>query len=423
MMKAGFNVFFSSVIMMALLWVLLPVERAWPSNSDGLPTALNFAINKHPSVTAKLEELNSLGYEINAAAAGRYPSLSVQAQSMSNDQSQLITRLQQPLWAGGRIDGGINLAQLRLHAAQASLLQTRRQLMEETAATYAQLSGARQRLQAAELNVDEHEKLLGLISRRQAGTIASEADVRLARSRLTRAQALREQLRGLVDKTLSDLLALTQVPLKGLVAVEEEMLLLPDPATILQDAEIVSPIVQQRLIEVEVARGQASLRGAEMLPTLFAQIERDIVFANDNGNHPAETRIGIALSGNVEGLGFAGFGRVKAAEALVEAAKREVETARNEVRRRTRTFVSDRNMLLRIMESNDLLVVDTKETLDSFMRQYDAGRKSWVDVLNAQQELADARQAMEQTKSSLLEFSLRLGVVIGRLDSYAGLLP
>ena len=421
MTKAGFNVLFSPLVM-ALLCLLLPAEQAW-SNSDGLPTALNFTINKHPSVMAKLEELNSLGYDINSASAGRYPSLSVQAQSMSNDQSQVITRLQQPLWAGGRITGGINLAQLRLHAAQASLLQIRRQLMEETAATYAQLSGARQRLHAAELNVDEHEKLLGLISRRQAGSIASEADVRLARSRLTQAQALREQLRGLVDKTLSDLLALTQVPLEGLVAVEEEMLLLPDPTTIMQDAEIVSPIVQQRLIEVEVARGQASLRESEMLPTLFAQIERDIVFANDNGNLPAETRIGIALTGTVEGLGFAGFGRVKAAEALVEAAKREVETARNEVRRRTRTFVSDRNMFLRIMESNYLLVAATQETLDSFMRQYDAGRKSWVDVLNAQQELADARQAMEQTKSSLLEFSLRLGVVIGRLDRYAGLLP
>jgi adhesin transport system outer membrane protein len=422
MMKAGCNVFFSSVLI-ALLGVLLPAERAWPSNNDGLATALNFTINKHPSVTAKLEELNSLGYEINSAAAGRYPSLSVQAQSMRNDQSQVITRLQQPLWAGGRITGGINLAQLRLHAAQASLLQLRRQLMEETATTYAQLSGARQRLHAAELNVDEHEKLLGLISRRQAGSIASEADVRLARSRLTQAQALREQLRGLVDKTLSDLLALTQVPLEGLVAVEEEMLLLPDPVTILQEAEIVSPIVQQRLIEVEVAREQANLRGSEMLPTLFAQIERDIVFANDNGNIPAETRIGIALTGTVDGLGFAGFGRDKAAEALVDAANWYFETARNEVRRRTRAFISDRNMFLRLIESNYLLVADTKETLDSFMRQYDAGRKSWVDVLNAQQELADARQAMEQTKSLLLEFSLRLGVVIGRLDRYAGLLP
>jgi adhesin transport system outer membrane protein len=131
----------------------------------------------------------------------------------------------------------------------------------------------------------------------------------------------------------------------------------------------------------------------------------------------------VALTGTVEGGGFAGFGRIKAATALVEAARKDVETARNDVRRRTRTLVSDRDTYRRVMDSNNFLVTATQETLDSFMRQFDAGRKSWVDVLNAQKELADARQSMEQTKSSLMEFSLRLGVVIGQLDRYAELLP
>jgi len=421
MNRTGFKLFFCTA--MTLLCGLLQLQQAWPANGDGLPTALKLATSKHPSVTAKLEELKSLGYDINSAEAGRYPSLSVQAQTMSNDQSQVVARLQQPLWAGGRIDGGIDLAEMKLRAAQATFLQVRRQLMEDTAVTYAELLGARQRLRTAELNVSEHEKLLGLISRRQAGSIASEADVRLARSRLTQAQTQQEQLRGSLDKALGDLLALTQAPLEGLLAVEDELLKLPDPGQIMAAAEANSPLVQQRLIEVNVARIQADLRTADMMPTLYAQLERDIVTADKYGTLPPDTRIGVALTGTVEGIGFAGFGRIKAATALVEAARKDVETARNDVRRRTRALISDRNMYLRVMEGNNLLVAATQETLDSFMRQYDAGRKSWVDVLNAQKELADARQAMEQTKSSLMEFSLRLGVSIGHLDRYAELQP
>ena len=419
MNRTGFKLFFCTA--MTLLCGLLQLQQAWPANGDGLPTALKLATSKHPSVTAKLEELKSLGYDINSAEAGRYPSLSVQAQTMSNDQSQVVARLQQPLWAGGRIDGGIDLAEMKLRAAQATFLQVRRQLMEDTAVTYAELLGARQRLRTAELNVSEHEKLLGLISRRQAGSIASEADVRLARSRLTQAQTQQEQLRGSLDKALGDLLALTQAPLEGLLAVEDELLKLPDPGQIMAAAEANSPLVQQRLIEVNVARIQADLRTADMMPTLYAQLERDIVTADKYGTLPPDTRIGVALTGTVEGIGFAGFGRIKAATALVEAARKDVETARNDVRRRTRALISDRNMYLRVMEGNNLLVAATQETLDSFMRQYDAGRKSWVDVLNAQKELADARQAMEQTKGSLMEFSLRLGVIIGKLDRYAEL--
>ena len=421
-MKTVFNVYML-IVLIFLPCLLLQPDIAFPASGDGLPTALGLAISKHPSVTSKLAELKSLGYDINAAEAGRYPSLTVQGQTMSNEQTQVIARLQQPLWAGGRIDGSINLAEMKLRSAQAALLQIRRQLMEDTAAAYAELLGGRKRFSAAELNVKEHEKLLALISRRQVGSFASDADVRLARSRLVEAQTQMEQMRGVVDKALSDLLALTQEPLAGFSAVADELLLLPDPAVILKEAETVAPTVQQRMIDVELARIQVDLREADMMPTLNAVVERDIYQVNKYGALPSDTRIGVAVSGTVEGIGFAGFRRIKSATALIEAAKRDVEAAKNDVRHRTSGFISDRRMYAKVTEGDNLLVTATLETLDSFMRQYDAGRKSWVDVLNAQKELSDARQSMEQAKSSLMELSLRLGAVTGRLDRYAGLLP
>ena len=349
MIKINFDRYFSSVIA-ALLCLLLQADL---TNADGLPTALTLTINKHPSVTAKLEELKSLGFDINAAEAGRYPSFSVQGQTMSNEQTQVIARLQQPLWAGGRIDGAINMAEIKLRSAQASLLQIRRQLMEDTAAIYAELFGARQRLSAAELNVVEHNKLLALISRRQVGSFASEADVRLARSRLVQAQTQQEQLRGVVDKALSDLQAQTQQPLAGLVPVTDEMLQLPDSAVIMKDAEINSPTIQLRMIDVDSALKQIDLRKADMMPTLHAVLERDLYLANKYGTLPSDTRIGLAVSGTVEGIGFAGFGRVKSATSLVEAARKEVESAKNDLRRRTTGFVTDRKMYVKVMESNN----------------------------------------------------------------------
>jgi adhesin transport system outer membrane protein len=403
--------------------LLFPAERALSADAGGLPYALKLTISKHPSVTAKLEELKSLGFDINSADAGRYPSLSVQGQSMNNKNSQVIAKLQQPLWAGGRIDGAIDQAETKLRSGQAGLFQIRRQLMEETAAIYAELLGAKQRLLTAEQNVKEHEKLLALISRRQVGSFASEADVRLAKSRLTQAQSQQEQLRGMVNKALTDLEAYTQDSVTVLLSVDTEMLSLPEPAIIIKEAENASPTLQQRMIDVELARIQADLRQADMMPALHAVLERDLLLADKSGTLPPDTRIGFALSGTIEGAGFAGYGRFKSSTALIDAAKREVESAKNDLRRRIRGIVSDRNMYEVVMKSNNLLVVATTETLDSFMRQYDAGRKSWVDVLNAQKELADARQSLEQTKSSLLEYSLRLAVVTGRLDKYAGLLP
>jgi adhesin transport system outer membrane protein len=176
-------------------------------------------------------------------------------------------------------------------------------------------------------------------------------------------------------------------------------------------------------MEVEIARIEASLREADMMPVLSATLESDVIRTGKYDYLPKETKVGLTLSGNVEGVGFAGYGRVRAATAMIEAAKGAVETVRSEAIRRAKALVTERSTYKRVLISNDQLVESSQQTLASFMRQYDVGRKSWVDVLNAQKELADARQSMELTKSSIVEISLRLAVMIGQMDKYAGLLP
>ena len=53
------------------------------------------------------------------------------------------------------------------------------------------------------------------------------------------------------------------------------------------------------------------------------------------------------------------------------------------------------------------------------MRQFDAGRRSWLDVLNAERELFDARLASAQIDAGLLESSIRIHAGIGQLDAWA----
>lgn len=383
----------------------------------GVIEAMRNAVNLHPAIKSRKDQLYALGFDLEAEKARRYPSLSVQAQALSNDASQVFARIQQPLWVGGRIDGSIDQAGMRLLSGQASFLTLKRQLMEETGAAYAVLVGARQRLAAAELNVREHEKLLGLISRRQVGSIASEADVRLARSRLTLAVAQREQLKGELSRALTNLHALTQQPLEGVVPIPDTVMALPEHSGLVAAIVEISPTVKQRLVDIEVARAEVELRRADLMPSLYARVDQDIYATDRYGTLPAETRAGVVLEGSLEGAGFSGWKRVRSADSRVEAARKDVEVARNDARRQAQALLAEMEALQSVLVSNDQLVTATEETLASFMRQYDAGRKTWVDVLNAQRELSDARLSLEQTRSSLQQNSLRLAVQLGQLDS------
>ncbi len=398
--------------------------------ADGLPTALKLTVTQHPNVKSKLEELTALGFDLDAAKAQRYPTLGVQGSTNSrltgptptttDNYNSVMAVVKQPLWAGGRIDGGIDQAAVKQKIGTLALLDVQRQLMENTVTTYAAILGDRKRLAAALLNVSEHERLQTLITRRESGGIASEADIQLASSRLSLAVAQRLQLEATLLRSQNDLLALTQQTLPALEQVSTELTELPPTDRIAVDVEKVSAAVQQRLIEVELARNAFDLATAAMLPTLYAKMEQDLYTSTTNGEIPQGNRVGVVLEGNIDGLGVSGWKKVQSSESRVAAAKKNVESVRNDVRRQVQGLLTDLHSQRLVLQSNELLVQSTEKTLDSFMRQYDAARKSWVDVLNTQRELSDARLSLEQTRSALLTTKLRLATQCGLLDRLAG---
>lgn len=390
---------------------------------DGIIAALRNALALHPTIKSRDNELRALELDLQSQKYRRLPSLSLQAQALTDDQSQVFARVQQPLWVGGRIDGAIQQAEMRLRLGRASLLAMQRQLLEDTASAYAVVVGLNRRMAAAEQNVQEHEKLLGLISRRQAGNIASEADVRLARSRLTQAVTQREQLKGQLRRALSDLQALTREPTGDLLPIPDNLLALPDLNGIAGDIVSASANVRQRVADVEIVRSEIELRRADIMPSLYARFDQSIYGRDGKRDLPVTTKVGLVLEGSLEGSGLAAWKRAKSAEARMDAASQDVQTARVDAGRRAEALIAETESLRQVMQSNELLVTATDETLASFMRQYDAGRKSWVDVLNAQRELSEARLSLEQTRASLQENSLRLAAQLGRLDSIVEITP
>ena len=422
-MRRAVRLFLLGSALAVLLTASAGAQEPASVQQDGLPVALRMTVTEHPSVKSSLSELISLGYDVESAQARRYPAFSMLAQTMSNEQTQVTARLQQPLWVGGRISGAIKSSEARLAVAKGSLLALQRSMIEQTATAYAALQGARQRLANAERNVAEHERLRDLISRRQVGGITSEADVRLAGARLAQAISVREQVRALVVRSRYDLFALTQRPIEGLVPVPDALTRRTERAKILPFLETRSAVVLLRQAEVEVARTTAELSGSELMPSLSARLDRDVYAADKYGNIPVETRVGLVIEGSTEGLGLTGWKRMKAADSRVKTALEVVEAARNDVRRTGQSLLADEEMLLRVMESSELLVNATEDTMESFMRQYDAGRKTWVDVLNTQRELSDAWQGLDQNRTSLLETRLRLMAMLGELDDVAGVLP
>lgn len=388
---------------------------------DGVVFAMRSTAQANPQVASKLAELKSLGFRVDEAKAARFPSMSVEARTLDESTNRGLLRLQQPLWAFGRIDGAIDLAGEKEKVGRLELLDLRRRLIEEAASVYTNLYGSRRRVKVAEESIAELDSLSRMIQRRQEGGVAASADVRLAASRLTQARLLRQQLLSQVEKLQYDLSALARQSFQGGEQVPESLVDLPSPARLIDMLETNHAGLLVRQGRLEVIRAEVSLRKAELMPTVSARVDRDIApRANATGDH---LRYGLVIEGRLEGGGFVGMRRIEAETARIQGAQEDIEAIRVESRQRLDRLLSERNLQRETTASHEGVVESVRETLASFVRQYDAGRKSWVDVLNTQRELAEAQQQLELARSAWIDASLRIAAMLGLLDETAEVAP
>jgi len=54
--------------------------------------------------------------------------------------------------------------------------------------------------------------------------------------------------------------------------------------------------------------------------------------------------------------------------------------------------------------------------LASYIRQYEAGKKTWLDVLNIQREMTSAQLELVNVRTQWYRTSLKLMVLVGALD-------
>jgi adhesin transport system outer membrane protein len=404
-----YNKLLLGIIFACCVWVPLTLAQG----TVGLEAALHATLNNHPALNGKKAEVDAKGYAADGARALRYPSLSTQLSGDDTNANEFSLQARQPLWAFGRIDSAIAYADADMIAENADLLRVKRQLIDQTAVAYVRILGVRQSLKVSIDNTASFEQLYQQIKRRELGQRASLADVKLAMARLLQAQAKKNKLGGDLMVAQNELLALTQSPIDTTLFVPETLKQLPSPTQILALALAQSADVALKTQRITLARADVEREKFSAMPTVYLQADH-----NDNNNNPLKsgTTISIRIAATVDSLGFAAEGRNKIAGARLQAAMAELYTTNNEVSRLVNSHIAHRDAQNNLVVSQQQSVQALTEILASYQRQYSAGFKSWLDVLNIQRELTEQRLQLVQANNDWLIYTLKLAALTGGLD-------
>lgn len=399
----------------AVGWGLAFANLAWASDLT-LGQALTAVADQHPLVKVKFGELQASQKDIDAARWGRFPRLSVQATS-SEGQPQAAMVLQQPLWAGGRIEAQIRLSEVAQLQAEAALHETRQSLLIQTASAFFEVLRLRARTELARKNEQEHTKLLEMMDRRVKTEISPVADQILARARLQQAVSDRIQLeRGLQNA----LLALDQLvgSHSGSLRMPSRLAWTPpDEPLILESARENSGELRRLRHQIDISQAQIKLAQAGLWPGLSLMHRRALGgpgFVTQTARN--QTFLSLDMS---PGAGLTAAAQAEAAKARMEAARQGIDAYSRQLEQQVRNAVADWRALQQQQPFSRTLVQATEDVVASYLRQYQIGRKNWLDVLNAQRESVQAAYTAVDIDLGMQSAQVRLMLLSGmlRLDN------
>lgn len=383
---------------------------------QGLDAAILAALRHHPLLQGKLAERQALAYAVQSAKAKRYPSLSAQISSRKDSEEQASVGVQQPLWTFGRLRSQIDFAKAAYSSEQWGALAVQRELVESVAAAYARVQGAHAQLDEHESNVREHRRLFELQARRQRGRLATDADRILAQARLLEAQARWRRAAGELREAESELLSLTRTVIDSSPVVDAGMTSLPRLDELLQFALHDSAQVLYMGAKVQEARQNVRVSSTASMPSLSLNAEHS---AGQGYIEREDARVGVSLSMNFEGLGLVRRANVKQSELLVEAAMEAQQATAFEQAREMEDLFLKRDTAGAVGDLLAESVALLELSFASDLRQFEAGRKSWIEVMNMQRDLMGQRLELAQARNEVLIYSLRIAARMGRFDGLA----
>ena len=382
----------------------------WTEPAAFVPPALEEAVNivseKYPSLLSARAALKAAASDVKTAKWQRFPTLTGNL-SYLDDNSSPVPQIvvEAPIWSGGRLSANIRRAKAGEDASSAQYIETVLDLATLTTQTYFEIARLTEREKLLESSLKEHEALVATMERRVAQEISPLADLELARSRAAQIEQDYTNTMSQRRSTLRSLAELIADPTYDLGPIPQY-----DPDATLANRDAIeeqavaySPRLERLRAEAEIARAELAGRKAEILPSLNAQYSYDNVFGS---------RVGVVV--RAQNTGLARFTEVNSARLRIDSSLEAIRVEEQQLRRDIESSLIQYDAAKRRSEISLSAAATAASVSASYTRQFIAGRRSWLDVMNALREAVTAESGRSDAEMSVMATAAQLLLRSGR---------
>lgn len=397
--------------------------------SDTVITALEYS----PRLQVLQHNQLAIGHERERAFGDYYPTIDLtvgygteahsdQSTRAANKDHNLYSRgeaslrLSQLIYDGKETASKVGIEDAKLVSAYSRTFDNAEAIALDALISHMEVYRQRELLGLAEKNIYDHQDILNMLEERQEGGAGSIADVDQTRARLARAQAS---------------LAETQADLKSAEAnykrfvgklagdlefyMPEKSMVPADLDQALEATNLNNPKISALGANVVEAGERVTLSKSSFLPKVHAELStsyEDQVESSESYEHNNQAM--VRLRWNLYNGGSDVADREAAIQRKMQAASHR-DDQRDMVLEETRITWAELESARRQVVSYGDSVTFNQKTLDSYMKQFDIGQRSLLDVLDARNELFQSSGLLVTARSNEVVASGRLLALTGKL--------
>lgn len=417
---------------------LLAVEASYPPPPQpGQPISVEDTVygvlRTHRNLRGMQENREVLEHEVRRAQAGFGPRVDVTGRGGLSQYSDASTRNQdlddrmygyvgisarlvQPIWDGFATRSRVRAAKTTLESQKYRVFDTATSLSLDGIIAHIDLLRRRAIYALAEENVARHKELVAQAEDRAALGADTAADVTQAQSRLQRALSSLSETRAsllVAEDTYTRLTGLsTSEKLKPVTMPPQ---IFANAKAVMDQAEKANPKLAAYLQDIRTARANRELADSAFYPTLNLEAGPD--YSNRGGGTDrwiySFDALGVARW-NIFNSG-ADLAEHKAASARVRQARQVMRNYADDLKLDVESTWTNYQAAQEQYKHYGKAVEYNKYTCAAYIEQFQIGKRSILDVLDAQNELYNSSTQAETARGNILVGAYRLSALTGNM--------
>ncbi|OZI41465.1 hypothetical protein CEK29_16200 [Bordetella genomosp. 5] len=389
-----------------------------------LDTLIRAALASSPQVAGAHALRREAEFNLSSARAQYLPTPSMEYGRGNRGNNQGSLRLEQPIWTGGAISANVAAADARSDASVSGVALAQDSAAVAVLDAWRDYTLAHVQEKALRDMLAEYDRLLSLIGRRIDGGASATSDRAYVQARMNQ---VRSQLAHTLGARASALAALKTTinaelaadELDTLVKVIDEPVQFDtwSPTAANQAAQSRSPRIAQARAQAAAAEHDTQAQRANGLPHLYVSLQKNFTGGNNNAYQDDQVRVMVNVR-FTPGAGWSQISRSDAAAQRALDAQARVRESANAIEIELRQLLAQLQSEIAQRESLKAQHAADTDVYASYQRLFDAGRRTWTDVLNTLRDKnsTELYQAANAVSLKYLDARLRI-LTTGRVGA------